>query len=80
MPTILTSKKFQAALVAATVTIMVEIVPALADVPLEAVLTPFVAYILAQGLADFQKERPASPIIHLPPGEFDIEPLPEEEK
>lgn len=78
MPTILTSKKFQAALVATLCTILAEAVPALRDVPLEAVLVPFVAYILAQGLADFQKERPASPIIHLPPGEFDIEPLPEE--
>ena len=51
------SKKFQAALVALLVTIAVHYIPGLAEVPLEAVLTPFVAYILGQGLADLGKER-----------------------
>jgi hypothetical protein len=76
VPTLLTSKKFQAAVVAVLCGILVELIPALRDVPLEAVLTPFVAYILAQGLADFSKERPASPIFNFPAA---IEPLPEKE-
>ena len=75
MPIILTSKKFQAAIVAAICGVLVELVPALADVPLEAVLAPFIAYILAQGLADFSKERPTAPVFSFP--DATIEPLEE---
>lgn len=54
---IVKSKKFQAAVVGMIGSILVIYVPALRDVPLEAVLGPIVAYIIGQGLADFGKER-----------------------
>lgn len=57
LPELLKSKKFQAALVALVVVIIHGLVPSLKEVDLYALLTPIVAYIIGQGLADFQKHR-----------------------
>jgi hypothetical protein len=50
------SKKFQAALVGVFVTVLVFVVPGIPEEALTAVLTPIIAYILGQGLADLGKE------------------------
>ena len=57
LPDLLKSKKFQAAIVALIATLVVEAVPSMRDVPLEAVLAPFIAFILGQGVADFGKSK-----------------------
>ncbi len=56
MPDILLSKKFQAALVGVAAVVLAEFVPGLQEAELVAVLTPIVAYIIGQGLADLGKE------------------------
>ncbi len=53
---ILKSKKFQATIVGLIVVLMVELIPALDEVSLTAVVTPIVAYIVGQGIADHGKE------------------------
>lgn len=53
---ILKSKKFQAALVGVIAVVLVEFVPGLQETDLVAVLSPIIAYIIGQGLADFGKE------------------------
>lgn len=57
MPDLLTSKKFQAALIGLIVVIAQHFIPVLNDIDLVALLAPIVAYILGQGLADLGKER-----------------------
>lgn len=57
MPDLLQSKKFQAALIGLIVVIAQHFVPGLQEVDLYALLAPFVAYIIGQGLADFGKEQ-----------------------
>ena len=58
MPRVFQSKKFQVAIVAFVVSLLITLVPQLEQFQdlLPELITPFVAYILAQGLADFGKE------------------------
>lgn len=59
MPRVFQSKKFQVAIVAFVVSLLITLVPQLEKFRdlLPELITPFVAYILAQGLADFGKEN-----------------------
>jgi hypothetical protein len=58
MPRVFQSKKFQVAVVAFIVSLLITLVPQLEKFQdlLPELIAPFVAYILAQGLADFGKE------------------------
>lgn len=54
---LLTSKKFQMAIVGVIVVIAKHFIPELSEVSTTEVLLPIVAYILGQGLADLGKEK-----------------------
>jgi uncharacterized protein involved in cysteine biosynthesis len=59
IPDLLRSKKFQAVIIGLIVTLLIELIPALAPMEehLTAILAVIAAFVLGQGLADFGKEK-----------------------